>query len=466
MTIGHRFALAFVHLALCLGLAAPPLSSVRAAQAEKTSEPSRPKNTKASEAKAGQTKSGKAKTGKAEAGTNAKGKSANAAKAHAGAARAQTSIPSQGFASFIEGLWPEAQRAGVSRATFDAAFAGVTPDPAILKLTKAQAEFSKPVWSYLDGAVSEARIRKGQAQASEWSQTVSAVERRYGVDPKIVIGIWGLETNFGSNAGNIYVIRALATLAHARYRDDFFKDELIMALLILEQGHIEREAMRGSWAGAMGQTQFMPSSFMKYAVDFNGGGAKDIWTSTPDALASTANYLKQFGWKPGIPWGAEVTLPEGFDFKLADRKTRRSFANWAALGVKPSNGETGLRGEAALFLPAGAEGPAFLVTENFDIIKKYNNSDSYALGVALLGERIYGADPLQGRWPRHIKALSRSEGIEVQKRLVALGYRIDKIDGKLGENSRDALRSFQLKHGGVPDGYPTHAVLARLRTAQ
>ena len=367
------------------------------------------------------------------------------------------------FAGFVEGLWPEAQLAGVSRATFDAAFKGVSPDPAIIKLTRSQAEFSKPVWDYLASAVSNARIARGQAQAAQWTDTLSVIERRYGVDPKIVVGIWGLETNFGTNAGNTYVIRALATLAHARYRDDFFRKELIIALQILEQGHIERDAMRGSWAGAMGQTQFMPSSFMKYAVDFNGGGAKDIWTSTPDALASTANYLKQFGWKAGIPWGMEVVLPEGFDFKLADRKARRSFAAWAALGVKPAvEGQTP-RGEAALFLPAGAQGPAFLVTDNFEVIKKYNNSDSYALGVALLGDRIYGGDTVQGSWPRHIKGLSRTEGIEVQKRLAALGYKIEKIDGKLGENSREALRSFQIKHGLVADGYPTQALLARLR---
>ena len=221
--------------------------------------------------------------------------------------------------------------------------------------------------------------------------------------------------------------------------------------------------MRGSWAGAMGQTQFMPSSFMKYAVDFNGGGAKNIWTDTPDALASTANYLKQFGWKQGLPWGLEVSLPEGFDFRYADRKTRRSFAAWSNFGVKAASKPMPSNGDAALFLPAGAQGPAFLITENFDVIKKYNNSDAYALGVALLGDRIYGADGVQGEWPRHIKTLSRTESMEVQKRLVALGYRIEKIDGKLGENSRDAIREYQIKTGSVPDGYPSAALLARLR---
>ena len=388
-------------------------------------------------------------------------KKADLNKAISKKAEPQTAVK-QSFAAFVEGLWPEAQRAGVSRATFDAAFKGVTLDASILKHTVSQSEFVRPVWSYLAGAVSEARVRKGQAQASEWSETIGAVERRYGVEGKAVMGIWGLETNFGSNAGGTYVIRSLATLAHARYRDDFFRKELIIALLILEQGHIERAEMLGSWAGAMGQTQFMPSSFIKYAVDFNGGGAKDIWTSKPDALASTANYLKQFGWKSGIPWGCEASLPANFDVSLADRKTRRSISAWRSLGVTPL-GEIPSRAEASLFLPAGAEGPAFLITENFDVIKKYNNSDAYALGVSLLGDRIYGGNVVQGPWPTHLKPLSQAESIEVQKRLVAHGYPLEKIDGKLGESTREAIRGFQLKHAMVADGYPTMAVLARLR---
>ncbi len=371
-----------------------------------------------------------------------------------------------GFAQFVESLWPDAQRAGVSRATFDNAFRGVSPDPGIIKLTKGQAEFVKPVWEYLASATSAERIRRGQTKANEWSDTLSVVERRYGVDRNVVMGIWGMETNYGSNTGGIYVIRALATLAHVRYRDNFFKDELLIALKILEEGHIERDSMKGSWAGAMGQTQFMPSSFMKYAVDYSGGGAKDIWTSEPDALASTANYLKQFGWKNGLVWGLEVELPAGFDFKLADRKVKRSFSSWASYGLKPANRDTMPSGEAALFLPAGANGAAFLVTDNFSVIKKYNNSDAYALGVALLGDRIGGADPVQGSWPRNSRSLSRAESMEIQKRLAALGYPIEKFDGKLGENSRDAIRQFQLKHGLTPDGYPTPSVLQSLRGAQ
>ncbi len=369
----------------------------------------------------------------------------------------------QGFAQFIANLWPDAQSAGVSRTTFDDAFRGVTPDASIIKLTKGQAEFNKPVWDYLNSATSADRIRRGQAKANEWSDTLATIERRYGVDRNIILGIWGMETGYGANTGGIYVIRALATLAHAKYRDNFFRDELLVALKILEEGHIERQNMKGSWAGAMGQTQFMPSSFMKYAVDFNGGGAKDIWTSQQDALASTANYMKSFGWKQGLVWGLEVELPDGFDFKLADRKVKRSFREWASLGLKPAQDNAMPSGEASLFLPAGAKGAAFLITDNFSVIKKYNNSDSYALGVALLGDRIGGAEPIQGSWPKATRSLTKAESIEVQKKLSALGYPIEKFDGKLGENSREAIRNFQLKQGMIADGYPSVEVLRALR---
>ncbi len=374
--------------------------------------------------------------------------------------------PTQSFAQFVENLWPDAKNIGVSRETFDAAFQGVTPDESIIKLTKGQAEFNKPVWVYLRGATSSERIHRGQSKAEQWSDTLGAVERKYGVDRKVILGIWGMETNFGTNTGGIYVIRALATLAYAQYRDNFFRDELLVALKILQEGHVKRRDMKGSWAGAMGQTQFMPSSFMKYAVDFNGGGAKDIWTNEPDALASTANYLKSFGWQQSLVWGLEVELPQGFDFKLADRKVKRSFRDWASLGVKPAHNRASPAGEASLFLPAGAKGAAFLVTANFEVIKKYNNSDSYALGVALLGDRIAGLAGVQGTWPRGERGLTHAQSVEMQRLLSAKGYKIDKFDGKLGENTREAIRNFQLKQGLIGDGYPTLSVLKALKTAR
>jgi lytic murein transglycosylase len=309
-----------------------------------------------------------------------------------------TATASADFGRFVHSLWPQAQAQGVSRATFDTAFRGVTPDPDVIERTRKQAEFVKPIGDYLETAVSAKRIEKGRAKAREWKETLEKVERVYGVDPYIVLGVWGMETNFGGYIGDKYVIRALATLAYARYRGDYFKKELLSALKILEAGHVRAKDMQGSWAGAMGQTQFMPTSFNQYAVDFDGDGHKDIWTNVPDALASTANYLKKHGWIAGETWGYEVLLPAGLRGGGANQYRR--FAQWAAEGVTRADGEAMPReGEAALIMPAGAEGPALLVTRNFKVIKTYNNSTAYALGVALLGDRIAGWPPLKASWP-------------------------------------------------------------------
>jgi membrane-bound lytic murein transglycosylase B len=310
-----------------------------------------------------------------------------------------TASASADFGHFVQSLWPQAHARGVSRATFEAAFRGVSPDPDVIARTKRQAEFVKPIGDYLATAVSAKRIETGRLKAREWKDILEKVDRTYGVDPYVVLGVWGLESNFGGYLGDKYVIRALATLAYARYRGDYFKKELISALQILEAGHVQARDMQGSWAGAMGQTQFMPSSFNHYAVDFDRDGHKDIWTNVPDALASTANYLKKHGWIAGETWGYEVILPTGFEAR-AHAGGYRGFAQWAALGVTRADGEAMPReGSAALLRPAGAGGPAFLVTRNFKVIKSYNNSTSYALGVALLGDRIAGWPPLKASWP-------------------------------------------------------------------
>jgi lytic murein transglycosylase len=312
---------------------------------------------------------------------------------------AGTATASADFAHFVTSLWPQAKARGVSRASFDAAFRGVTPDPDVIERTHKQAEFVKPIGDYLETAVSAKRIEKGQTKAREWKETLEKVDHRYGVDPYVVLGVWGMETNFGGYVGDKYVIRALATLAYARYRGDYFKKELLSALQILEAGHVHAKDMQGSWAGAMGQTQFMPSSFNHYAVDFDGDGHKDIWTNVPDALASTANYLKKHGWIAGETWGYEVLLPAGLEAS-GGATHYRPFAHWAGQGVTRADGEAMPReGQAALIRPAGAGGPAFLVTRNFKVIKTYNNSTSYALGVALLGDRIAGWPALKASWP-------------------------------------------------------------------
>jgi len=367
------------------------------------------------------------------------------------------------FRGFVEGLWPEARARGVSRATFDEAFRDVAPDPKIIALTKKQSEFVRPIWDYVNGAITAQRLERGAQAAAEWSEALAAAERTYGVPRSVILGIWGMETSYGSFTGNIYVVRALSTLAFTGYRAAFFREELLTALQILEQKHIGRDAMLGSWAGAMGQTQFMPSSFMKYAVDGNGDGRRDIWTSAPDAIASTANYLRQQGWQPGLPWGFEVELPAAFDF----RNLRQDFQSWAGLGLRRIDGKTLPRtGEATLFLPGGARGPAFLVTDNYAVIKTYNSSDAYALGVAHLGDRVLGGRPIQGGWPVAEPQLDRDQRQELQKRLAALGFYVGDTDGKLGSKTREAVRNFQLQRGLVADGYADVAILRELRAVR
>ncbi len=304
---------------------------------------------------------------------------------------------SGGFNGFVEGLWPQAHRRGVSRDTFERAFSGVTPDPAVLAKTHHQAEFVKPIGDYLASAVSQTRIETGRERGRDFKTTLEKADARYGVDPYIVLGVWGLESNFGNNTGDLGTIRCLATLAYARYRGDYFRRELLDALDILQAGHVSPEAMRGSWAGAMGQTQFMPSAFKRFAVDFSDHGRKDIWRDVPDALGSTAYYLKKHGWVAGEPWGFEVLAPTPAS---GDGRTLRPFADWAAAGFRRADGgELPRSGEAGLLAPAGPAGPHFLVTRNFKVIKSYNNSTAYALGVALLGDRIAGSGPLRASWP-------------------------------------------------------------------
>jgi membrane-bound lytic murein transglycosylase B len=368
------------------------------------------------------------------------------------------------FRAYIQSLWPEAASHGVSRQTFDAAFRGVSYDPKVIAQTERQAEVIKPIWTYIAGAVTPSRIARGEEKAASYQSWFNKARQDYGVDPAVVVGIWGLETDFGGFAGSDNVIRSLATLAYARYRDDYFKDELIAALEILQEGDIGPREMKGSWAGAMGQTQFMPSSFLKFAVDFEGHGRRDIWTSAADAIGSTANYLKEHGWRAGQPWGFEVALPKGYALTAADSSAFAPFSAFAERGVKRADGRPlPQSGEAQLLIPAGLNGPIFLVTPNFKVIKSYNNSTSYALAVALLGDRAMGGQDLAAAWPVHDKSLNMTQARDMQTRLKKMGYDVGKIDGKFGEAGQTALRAYQEKSGLTPDGYPTLALLQRLR---
>ncbi|MDB5511665.1 MAG: lytic murein transglycosylase [Enterovirga sp.] len=365
-------------------------------------------------------------------------------------------------ARFVEDLWPEARAAGVSRATFDSALAGLRPDPKVQALAARQGEFDRPISAYVAGTVSDGRVRQGRALAERWAPVLSGVEQATGVSPAIILAIWAAESGFGSATGGFDTIRSLATLALGESRAAYFRAELIAALRILEEDHIARAALKGSWAGAMGQTQFMPSSFLRHAVDQDGDGRRDIWTSVPDVLGSIGHFFAQSGWKSGLPWGFEARLPAGVDLSVHSR----TFAEWRRMGVERADGRP-MPGEGLgrLFLPAGIEGPALLLTENWEAIRAYNTSDAYALGIGLLADRIAGGPGLTRPWPA-ASVLNRDERREVHRRLAAAGLYAGTPDGKFGAQTRDAVRRFQISRGLVADGYADSEVLAALRAGQ
>lgn len=356
--------------------------------------------------------------------------------------------------------------AGISAATFDAAFRNVRVNQKVVELDTRQPEFSRPIWQYLDGAVSDSRVATARGKIDSKGSLLRGIEQRYNVDYPIVVAIWGLESGFGSNFGNIPVIQSMATLAYEGRRRDFAEQQLIAALRILQAGDITPARMVGSWAGAMGHTQFIPTSFLDYAVDYTGDGRRDIWAAdAADALASTANYLARFGWTRGAPAVVEVRLPQNFDYAAADDKVRLTAAEWSASGVRGVGGALPQGQGVSILLPAGARGPAFAVYPNFRVIKRYNNATSYALAVAHLAERMTGAPPFQAAWPREDRTLSRTEKMELQTRLTVLGFDTQGADGIIGPNSRAAVRQFQQARGMVPDGYVSAKLLQAVRAA-
>ncbi|WP_313027542.1 lytic murein transglycosylase [Pseudomonas lopnurensis] len=366
------------------------------------------------------------------------------------------------FEQWREQFRGEALVAGISAATFDRAFAGVLPDPGVIEADRSQPEFTRPVWKYLEGAISAQRVRTGRRLLNEHAATLDRIEARYGVDREALVAVWGLESSFGQIMGDKSVIRSLATLAHEGRRPAFAKSQLLAALDILQHGDIRPEQMRGSWAGAMGQTQFIPTTYNTHAVDFDGDGRRDIWNSSADALASAAHYLQASGWKQGQPWGFEVQLPTGFDYALADNEIRKPLADWRSLGLRglPSDRD---EASASLLLPAGHRGPAFLVLDNFRAILRYNNSSAYALAIGLLAESFQGKGQVAGSWPRGEQPLSRTERLELQERLLAQGFDAGMPDGIIGANTRRAIRGFQQRLGWPADGHPTQELLGQLR---
>jgi len=376
--------------------------------------------------------------------------------------RAQVSR-SPGFEQWLDRFRPRALTQGVSAATLDRTFRTISYDEDAIRRDRAQAEFTRPIWQYLDGAVSDTRIENGTRALREHAGILAEIERRYGVPKEVVVAVWGLESSYGSSRGTTHVPSALATLAFDGRRGSFFESQLIGAMKIIQTGDVTPEGMRGSWAGAMGHTQFIPTSYLAYAVDFRGDGKRDIWSDDPtDGLASTAAYLAGHGWTTGQPWAIEVRLPSGFDPRAASQ--RRAVGEWRALGLQAVAGATlPALGQASLMFPAGAQGPALLAFGNFRTIKRYNNSDAYVIAVGNLSDRLRGAGPFVTPWPRTDRPLNSDERVDLQRLLTARGYDTGGVDGRVGPMTIEAVRNYQVAEGLTPDGYVSLDLLNRLR---
>ena len=370
----------------------------------------------------------------------------------------------QAFAAWVANFGATARTAGIGEETLRAAFSEVRYLPRVIGLDRVQPEFTRTVWDYLDRTVTPQRIATGRDKLSQVRAEADAAAARYGVAPEIVVAIWGMESSYGVNTGDLLTIDALATLGFEGRREDWARGQLLAALKILQNGDIDRAHMMGSWAGAMGQTQFLPSSYLAYAVDGDGDGRRDIWGSMADVMASTANYLAKSGWQADQPWGVEVRLPPGFDAGRADDSVRQPASQWAAEGVQAIDGASLPDvGDAMILLPAGASGPAFMVGANFRAILRYNNSTSYALAVGLLAQGLAGGPGVQAPWPRSLQPLDRGRMLALQTALNERGFASGTPDGMMGPATRGALRRFQRSLGLAADGYPTLDLLQRLQ---
>jgi len=378
----------------------------------------------------------------------------SAAPAEAAAATAYTSAD---FSQCLSQLRGQAIKQGVSAKTFDTYTKDLEPDLSVLALLDRQPEFKTPIWDYMASLVDDERVADGQRALQQWQSELSRAHTQFGVDPATVVAVWGVESNFGKILGGRPLLTSLSTLSCIGRRQTYFRGEFFATLKIIQQEHLGVERLNGSWAGAFGQTQFMPSTYLRLAVDFDGDGRRDLVDSVPDALGSTANFLKRAGWNPDLPWGFEVSLPAGMDTSGAGRRNKQPISQWAAKGVKHADGSAlGAlpAGDVAvgLLLPAGPSGPAFLVTRNFDALYSYNAAESYALAIAHLSDRFRGAGPFVRAWPTDDPGLSRAERRELQNLLIARGFDIGQADGVIGARSREALQSVQRDAGMTPDG--------------
>jgi len=369
------------------------------------------------------------------------------------------------FQDCLAGLQAQAAAQGISAQAFRAATTGIQYDPKVLELASAQPEFKTPIWDYMAALVDEERVDDGKAAMRQHAQALANAESRYGVDRHTIAAVWGVESNFGKNLGKMPLVQSFATLICANHRrKDFFKGELMATLKIIERGDIDPSRLTGSWAGAFGQTQFMPTTYQRLAVDGDGDGRRDLVDSVPDAVASTANFLRVAKWQNGQPWGYEVRLPRGFNASAAGRKNRHAVAHWAAMGVTRIDGRP-LTGDApiGILIPAGVNGPAFAVTKNFDALYSYNAAESYGLAIAVLSDRLRGRPGIQAEWPTDDPPLSRAERRDLQTRLAARGYDVGEPDGKVGSKTRDAIKDIERSLGMPVTGRPGAKVLQALQ---
>lgn len=377
--------------------------------------------------------------------------------------------PGGDFQAWLEGFRAEAAAAGINANVLDQAFADISINERVYELNENQPEFSRAIWDYLDSAVSDTRIENGRANFAQNRALLEQIETDYGVDAEILVAIWGLESSYGAIMGDHDVIAALATLAYQGRRTGYGRDQLIGALRIIQNGYAERDQLVGSWAGAMGQTQFIPTTYLAYAIDHDGDGKRDIWSNLGDVFASTANYLSASRFSHDEPWGMEVRLPSNFDYALADSKIKKSAVEWTAHGLSAMHGGGLLEGldpniRGRLIVPAGAKGPAFLVFGNFEAILKYNRSTAYALAVSLLSERAGGSNRgVIATWPRDDRPLALSERKNLQQALKNAGFDPGPIDGIIGAGTKSALRQWQSANGLPADGYASARILERLQ---
>jgi lytic murein transglycosylase len=369
------------------------------------------------------------------------------------------------FDNCIASMWPDAARRNISLENFQRFTAGLTPDLRIMDLLDSQPEFTKSIWDYLDILVNDNRITKGREILAKYKVQFDATEKLFGVDRYVIAAIWGIESNYSTQIGDRSVLQSTATLACIGRRQKYFRDEFLAALEILHHGDLRPEQLRGSWAGAFGPTQFMPTAFKRYAVDADGDGRRDVVDDPADLIASTANNLKKDGWQTGKPWGFEVVAPKGFDYMLADRARTMSFAQWEHLGIKRADAQAfpASTDKAYLLAPAGAAGPAFLMLQNFRVIMKYNPAEAYALAIGHFADRLRGGPAFVQTWPRQERELSRAERLELQQLLAQRGFYRSTPDGQFGGETREALRGFQASIGAPADGFASSEMLERLR---